>query len=1122
MLQFIEGTSGSGKTHLIRQLLMEKARAGEEKLLLLVPEQNSFESERAILRLMGPREAGKITVTSFTRLVELVMRQTGGLAGRRLNDSGRNILMSLALEQVKDELVLYQKQSGSKELIALMLSALKEFKMCGIRPEALNQIASMLEEGNLKKKLRETGLVMAAYEALVSQSYIDPLDDLTRLKNALATTPFFEDYTVMVDAFAGFTMQELEVLTLILRQAKETVVAVCVDQDPEKDNGMGLFSPVKKTVRQLKSVARENGIPLKEPIRLTKAPRFANQELKLLEQALYRQETIEDPDQPEHIALYHAGDLYDEADFVARRIQKLIREKGYRYREITVIARETEIYRGVLDAALDSYGIPYFMDRPETLDEKPLMTLVLGAFDCIQGGYRSDDLFRFLKTGLTDFQTEEIACLENYALLWNISGKRWLEPFTMHPDGFSWAMTEEAAQTLEKLNCLRQKVTEPFQRFENALKAGTGKGIAQGVYRLLEELHTPEHLRWLASDLEKMGEWNLAREQLRLWDMLMELLDQMALVLKEHRLSSRRWSELFRLVVQSEEIAFIPQGVDEVCVGGADRSRPAAPRAVFLIGAAEGEFPRTPVAAGVFSDAERRLMISLGLPMYDSLEKLAVEERYLAYMAAVSPSERLFVSYPDSHFSKDAKAPSSLVREIERIFPGCPVETWSGESLRELIWSPKPAFELTARLWREPTPEGNTLKAYFASLSDYKNSMAALERASSEKPVCFEQPQNAQKLFGTSLRLSASQIEKYYLCRFQYFCGYGLRAKERKPAVFDALEYGSMMHYLLEHMLKQFSGETLVSMEPRELQQALWLLLDRYVEEMLGGWEEKTPRFRYLLGRLAETARMILAHTGKELSQSEFTPVDFELNIGREKDMEPLALEIPGGGTVFIEGKIDRVDVMETPSGKYIRVIDYKTGSKDFKLSDVLYGLNMQMLLYLDTVWKNGNNRYGQVMPAGILYMPAKHFSVSVSHGASAEQVEREKNKLLKMNGLILDDPEVIAGMEPQAQGIFIPVGLKGGKPAKSDSVMNLAQLGALTKKMESLVVDMARSLRQGEISPEPATGAYNACEHCPYGSVCGHEPNGRNRQIKRLKRDQVLKALQEKDEKKEGNYGQT
>ena len=328
MLQFVEGTSGSGKTDTIRHMLMEKAKTGKEKLLLLVPEQNSFENERAMLRLMGPKEAERITVTSFTRMVDLVMRQTGGLAGRRLNDSGRNILMSLALSQVKEELALYQKQSGSRELVELMLSALKEFKMCGIRPENLKAAADRLEEGNLRKKIRETGLVMAAYEALVSQSYIDPLDDLTRLKNVLEATPFFKGYTVMVDAFAGFTAQELEVLSLVLRQAKETVISVCVDQDPAKDNGMGLFSPVKKTVRQLKQIAKDYHIPLAPPIRLPHGKRFQNEELKLLEQVIYRRERLESGEVPGHIVLYNASDIYEEADFVARRIQKLVQEEG--------------------------------------------------------------------------------------------------------------------------------------------------------------------------------------------------------------------------------------------------------------------------------------------------------------------------------------------------------------------------------------------------------------------------------------------------------------------------------------------------------------------------------------------------------------------------------------------------------------------------------------------------------------------------------------------------------------------------------------------------------------------------------------------------------------------------
>lgn len=1122
MLQFVEGTSGSGKTDTIRHMLMEKAKTGEEKLLLLVPEQNSFENERAMLRLMGPKEAGRITVTSFTRMVDLVMRQTGGLAGRRLNDSGRSILMSLALSQVKEELVLYQKQSGSRELVELMLSALKEFKMCGIRPEDLKAAADRLEEGNLRKKIRETGLVMAAYEALVSQSYIDPLDDLTRLKNVLEVTPFFKGYTVMVDAFAGFTAQELEVLSLVLRQAKETVISVCVDQDPAKDNGMGLFSPVKKTVRQLRRIAKDYHIPLASPIRLPHGKRFQNEELKLLEQVIYRQERLESGEVPGHIVLYNASDIYEEADFVARRIQKLVQEEGYRYREITVIARETESYRGVLDAALESYGIPYFMDQPEPLEEKPLMTLVLSALECVQSGYRSDELFRLLKTGLTELQTEEIAALENYALLWNLSGRRWLEPFTMHPRGFSPEMTEEDQKKLEGLNRLRETVMEPLAQFEESLRSGTGKGIAYGVYQLLERLNAAQNIRRMADELENMGEWNLAQEQIRLWDMLMEILDQMALVLKEQHLSPRRWSELFQLVVQSEEIAFIPQGVDEVSVGGADRSRPAAPRAVFLIGAEEGEFPRTPVSAGVFSDAERRLMISMGLPLYDSLEKLAVEERYLAYMAAVSPSERLFVSYASSDLSGGARSPSSLVREVRKIFPECPVADRSQEAFSDLLWSPEPAFELAASLWREPSEREETLKRYFGGLPEYQDRLEAVGRAASEEPIAFQNPENAQKLFGSNLRVSASQIEKYYLCRFQYFCRYGLGAKERKPAVFDALEYGSVMHYLLENMLRAFSGEALASMKKQELLAEIRRLLDSYVETNLGGWEEKSPRFRYLLARLADTAQMLLSHLGKELAQSDFVPADFELSIGKGKELEPLVLEIPGGGQISVEGKIDRVDVMEKPSGKYIRVVDYKTGSKDFKLSDVLYGLNMQMLLYLDTVWKNGKSRYGSVLPAGILYVPAARPSVSAQWGDSGEKLEKERDKKLRMNGLVLDDPEVITGMEKQAQGVFIPVALKNGEPAKLDSVANLAQLGALTKKMEKLVVDMACSLRQGGVDAEPAAGEYDACAYCPYGPVCGHEPEGRSRLVEKLDRNQVMAAVQEEAQEKEEAYEQT
>lgn len=1110
MLHLIEGRSGSGKTQWLHQKLMQQVQKNDRKNLILVPEQYTFETERSLLKKLGEQEFSKIQVTSFTRLSELVFRQTGGLAGRRLNDGGRAILMSLALDEVRDRLFLYRRQSSSVEMVHLMLEAEKELKTCSLLPSGLSEAAHHLEKGNLQKKMEEAALILETYEALVQRSYIDPMDDLTRLAETLREFPVFKGYSIWIDAFSGFTGQEKRVLECLMTQSEEIYLSLCMDgMKGRKDP---LFSSVYQTEREVKQIAREHGIKIADPICLEAGKRFSGKGLRTLEVGLYRQERERMDTPASDVFLYEAATPYEEADYVARTIRRLVIENGYRYRDFEVIARSTETYQGILDRTFEKYEIPFFMDAPEMIDAKPLMNLVLSAFDILHGGWNSDDVFHYLKTGLAGLDTEEISLLENYILLWSLSGKKWKEPFSGHPDGFSPEWTEKDKQRLAQLENLRLRTVEPLRHLEARMQNATGSEAARGIYRLLEEIHTAEHLKEFSLELERDGKFGLAEEQLRLWDMLMEILDQTALVLGDHPIPSKRYAELLRLVINSGDISFIPQGLDQVTVGTADRTRSCSPKVVFLIGAVEGEFPRTPIQSGIFSDAERRLLIQMGLPLYDSLEQLAMEERYLAYLAIASPSERLFVSYPSANISGSAKMPSSLIREIRRLLPHQDIQRADTLELSETIWAAQPAFEQAARLWSSRSLPAQTLKRYFQSHPAYVQKWEALQRAALARPIQFERSETARRLFGDRLKVSASQVEKYYLCRFQYFCRYGLRAKERKPAAFDALEYGSLMHYLLEQTLRSHTPEQWKSFTSAQVKQEIQKYLEEYVQIYLGGWEDKTPRFRFLFTRLASTAELLLTHIVRELSQSEFQPEDYELRIQEGCEIQPLVIALPGGGSVEIEGKVDRVDVMRRHGNSYVRVIDYKTGSKEFRLSDVLYGLNMQMLLYLAAIWKNGGERYGNVVPAGVLYMPANRPVINSERGDTEEKVIKEQDKKLRMSGLVLDDPEVISGMEHKAQGVFIPVALKDGRPAKLDAVANFAQMGHIVKYMESLVVKMAMNLQKGDIAAVPTSGEYEACEWCPYRSVCRHEDGGNTRIVEKWDREQVMKRLEEEE----------
>lgn len=1111
MLQLLFGRAGSGKTDFVRQELRRLAQQGQEKLMLLVPEQFSFESERAMLRLLGASRAAGVEVVSFTRLSDAVFRRFGGFCGKRLDDGGRSILMSLALEQVGDKLPLYQKHTQTPELVSMMLEASSELKMCALEPSDLSKTAEQMEEGTLREKMKELSLILAAYDALVTQSYLDPMDDLTRLKQVLSQHRFFDGYTVFVDSFKSFTAQELAVLEIMLCQAQQVTVALCADGLGQAESELGLFSPVHQTARKLMRLARQNSVPVAAPVTREPGVRFGGQGLRALEEGVYRSRHTPLSGKPEDVVLYAARSTYDEAAFVAMTIRRLVMYEGYRYRDFAILTRSPESYRSNLDAALERWEIPYFMDDPRAIDAEPLMRLVLCAFNAARSGFRSDDVFACLKTGLAGFTAEEISLLENYTFLWKLSGKVWLEPWARHPRGFAGEMTEQDIAQLEQINDLRDKIIFPLRAFADTIRQANGEGVSRAIYDLLLSLGVPSQVEQMCRRMKHMGEPELAERQYRLWDLLMQILDQTALVLKGKYLSSQRFAELLRLVIASGTIGSIPQGLDEVTVGAADRSRPAEPKVVFLLGAVQGEFPRNPSSGGVFSEEERRTLIQMGLQLNGTMEEASMEERFMAYTVIASPSRQLYVTYPAADMDGAAKAPSSIVSEIRAVLPGVPVQSRFLLPEETFANCEQSAFEMTARVFGQSSVFSATLKELFSRRDGYPERLAALRRVHERAPAAFERPRQAQMLFEQMRHISATQIETYHLCRFQYFCRYGLGAKERRPAELNALEYGSLMHYLLERLLKEQGAHQLAELDASAMKDLISACINRYMEEHLGGAEDKSPRFRFLVTRIADSAQVIISHIAKELAQSKFQPTAFELELKEGGEFPPLKISLPDGQTVTVEGKIDRVDMMELDGVSYVRIVDYKTGKKDFKLSDVLYGINLQMLIYLAALIQNG-----RFHPAGILYMPAVRPIIPAARATSQQVLEKEAEKRLRMSGLILEDSRVIQGMDGEAQGKYIPVALKDGEPSKPEFVLSESQMNEVIGYIRNLTGKMVQTLYSGDVSAQPLTGDYNACQYCPYSAVCGHEEDDGGRESFRCDKAEVLKRIEKEHGKGE------
>ena len=1127
MLQFVVGRSGAGKTAFLKQKLCALVTEKQaDKLLFLVPEQLSFETEKDMLSRLGAKECRKVEVLSFTRLADFVYRQTGGLAGQTIDDGSRHIVMSLAIEQAQDRLELYQKQVGKPELIPLMLNALKELKTCAVTTQRLREAAAGFVNSTLRQKVMETALIADIYDAILEGSYIDPLDDLTRLYHTLSAHTLFEGYTVVVDGFSGFTAQEQKILEALIRQASLCMVSICGDAAEFASDG-NLFFTTRRTKRRLKELAQKNGVPVLQDIRLDKPLRFSVPAISCLEERFERPASLPCAEAPEGVAVYFADDIYDECDFVARTIRSLTIEQGYTYKEIAVICRDINSYRGILDATLEKYGIAYFMDIPQEVSAKPLMLFALSAFACIHTAFSTDNLFRFIKTGLAGISVEEAATLENYAFVWNITGKKWLSSFTANPRGYSDAFTQEDRLELAALEDLREKVTAPLLLFQQRVRGAGGAEISKAVYMLLQDFDVPNTLKEIVQRFKEQGDLPAAQEQQRLWDLFMDALDHMALLLKDRPISTRRYSELLQLVVNSADLSFIPNSLDEVTVGTADRIRLHAPKAVFVIGAIENEFPRMPVAGGIFTDQERKALLAVQLPLYDSIEQLAAQEKFLSYSAISAPSEKLYVSYYRQNLQGESKTPSSIVREILRVFPSVAPQSMCDVYWTELLWAPQPAFERCAQHSCTDQNAQALLDAFFAGQKEFSEKRLALARFTQKHPPQISDARLAHRLFAKNgMKLSASQVERYYLCPFAYFCRYGLNTKERKSAQIDAAEYGSLVHFLMESVLKSHSVQALCSMQEEQLHLLLEENLQRYLERHFGGAQDKSKRYLAMLARMGEGAFQLIRHILQELSQSAFMPVGFEMFIGEGSELPPYTLTLGDHEKILVQGFIDRIDVMRAEGKTYIRVVDYKTGSKKFVLSDVLFGLNLQMLIYLSAITKNAGEKYGlRPVPAGVLYMPAAAAVGNAEKDDTAQDIEEKQAKNYRMNGLILDNIHVIQGMEKQGKGVYIPVTLKEEKTKKENKThahvlkidkgkeytVSEAQMHALFTKIDALVLQMAQQLFNGYIAPVPAKGSYDACKWCPYAAACGYKEGMPCRDITQDKNPSDLCAAEEK-----------
>ncbi len=1113
MLQFILGRAGSGKTEQILQKIAQNICADTQPIWLLVPEQFSFESERTLLQRLGVRDAARVEVLSFRRLAQKVLTVGGGIATPLMDDVTRALLMHRALEiyaaPEQGNSRITSKTLHDNAYLSSLLTLGNECKQCAVSPQLLQATADGLEAGTLKNKLTDIAGIFNIYEGLAAGTGIDTEDLLHIACEKLPDSRLADGAHVYVDGFKGFTATELEILTVLMCRADVTM-ALCTDRLPTEETPAGsLFAPVDRSVQQLRRIATDHRVPMATPLILKENHRAATPALRALEAGCFmpRGEVYEE--EADSVSVTPCPSIEEECAAVARRIRRIMRVDNVRAGEVAIIFRNRDDYSGILDRALKQENIPFYMDEASEMYTAPLVSLCLSAVRIAANGFQSEELLRMMKTGLLPFNELEIAQLENYVYMWRIGGARWERPFTANPAGLTEARhTDEAL--LERIEDIRRRLIAPLQTLKQQLSGGCdGKTFSTALYRYLTHpsVCADKGVRRLYEDLIADGEHTAADRTARLWDNMMDILHRFACVFAAEKLSAERYAELLHLAAGLIQLPAVPQSIDAVQVGSADHIRLQSPKVVCIMGANEGVFPAYPTDNALLTDRERSVLEQNGIRLSaDRLQK-AAEERFFAYTAIAAPSEQLHIFYCTVR-NHEAALPSALVRTVDAILPRRKFEVcraWDGSDIE----SAADAAQRLAAVYTADTQLGVNLKATLENNPDFRQYFDIVEKGA-HKPQYSLSPDTAANLFGQHMALSASQADTFFRCKFRYFCQYGMRLNTRRIADVDASMFGTFAHYVMEKLLPVYAARDHAP-APADIPQMLehiHTVLFAYVEEEMGGFADKPARFRYLLSLVERTCFSLLWFTVNELASGRFCPADYELSIGKDGIPSPV-IPLANGGSVRIIGKIDRVDTYKRDDTVFIRVVDYKTGSKEFKLSEIPYGINMQMLLYLFAVCDSGAARYEseKSSPAGVLYLPARDITLKNTHAP----LDESRLSLMRMNGLLLRDADVLTAMETDGNGTYIPATVQDGVIGKSDSIASKKDFANIRALTERLLVEMANHLLEGTVAAVPTgdTG-HLPCTYCDFRSICRHEEQDESIYMQSQKNAAVLTTLEE------------
>ena len=1083
-IQIVYGTSGIGKsTYIFNQINEQIKQKSPYKIKVITPEQFSYTAEHKLLETSSSQSMISAEVITFARMAYRILGEVGKKTRINLSGSGKAMLIDHILLTENNKFSFLGKSDENVEMISRQLTELKKHQ---VQLDILKEVTKNTQDKYLQKKLEDITNLYDLYNTSIQNQYIDENDGLTLLAEELEESNEFKNCDIYIDEFAGFTLQEYEILRKLMRISHKITITICADNLQENTNAdIDTFYSNKQTVKRILEIANQEQIEVEKTIFLNTPYRFKTEELQHLAENMTSPFYKKYDKQNENLSIFLASNPYSEIENVAIQITKLAK-KGYKYEEMAVITKNIDTYSSLCKAIFEQYNIPVFIDEKKDLGSNILVRYVLSLLEIFAKNWSYESVFGYIKTGLLDLDTQEIAVLENYCLKWGIKGSKWYAK--------EWNFYTETEEQQKQIIYARDKVVEPLLKFKKQL-AGlkTVKEITTGLYEFLVQNNIYEKLEQKIEELKQNNELEIAKQYELSIKILTDLFDEIVLVLGNKNITFDRYAKILKMGFNQSDLGTIPATADQVIVGDVDRSRSHKVKAVFIIGLNDGSFPSIQKDEGFLDDKDRNILKEQGIELAKGTIEQIYDDNFNIYKAFTTAEEKLYLSYASSDAEGKSLRASILINKIKRIFPNIKEQSDVIERKSEVLLSKTTFDELLVNL-RNFT-QGEEIEPIWFDVYNYyqANYKAKLESAIKalqykNEPEKLKQ-NKLEKLYGNTLKTSVSRLEQYQACAFSYYLKYGLKLKEKDSFNVEAVDTGNLMHEVIDSFFERLD-ELNISVKNIEEEQIKQITED-IVEEKLALKKydifNSIPKYRILAQRLKKVITKSMKYIVDSLKYSDFEVLGHELEFKQGGQYEPIIYELKDGKKVEITGKIDRLDIAKTADGNYIRIIDYKSSIKNINLNEVYAGLQLQLLTYLDAACENE-----EVTPAGALYFNLIDPVLNANPNMTDEEITEELRKQFKMQGLILADSNIVRKMDinlVSGSSNIVPAYIgKDGEVSDKPNTLNRKQFENLQNYMEKIIKQISEEILNGNIEIEPyyrTRDKKTPCEYCSYKAIC-------------------------------------